>query len=76
MAENRKTANREFISSKRGSAVYQRPQRVEEEPSGSLLELKSGWTTVRKKVQDGRIRSQEWRAGQWSALCWRWAFGL
>ncbi|MEY8382429.1 hypothetical protein AALG83_04580 [Christensenellaceae bacterium 44-20] len=51
MAENRKTANSEFISSKRGTRV-QRPQRVEEEPSGSLLELKSGWKSVRKKVQE------------------------
>ncbi len=51
MAENRKTANSEFISSKRGTMV-QRPQRVEEEPSGSLLELKSGWKSVRKKVQE------------------------
>ena len=51
MAENRKTANSEFISSKRGTMV-QRPQRMEEEPSGSLLELKSGWKSVRKKVQE------------------------
>lgn len=51
MAENRKTANSEFISSKRGTMV-QRPQRAEEEPSGSLLELKSGWKSVRKKVQE------------------------
>lgn len=51
MAENRKTANSEFISSKRGTMV-QRPQRVEEEPGGSLLELKSGWKSVRKKVQE------------------------
>ena len=52
MAENRKTANSEFISSKRGSTVYQRPQRVEEEQGGSLLELKSGWKNVGKKVQE------------------------
>lgn len=52
MAENRKTANSEFISSKRGSTVYQRPQGAEEEPGGSLLELKSGWKSVRKKVQE------------------------
>lgn len=51
MADNKKTANGEFVSSRRGSPAFERQDRMGEQ-SNHLFEFKTGWKSVQKKVKE------------------------
>ena len=52
MAEKRKAANSEFISSRRGERPFERPQSAEANSQSGLLELRNSITKMGKKVKE------------------------
>lgn len=52
MAEKRKAANSEFISSRRGERPFERPQSAEANSQSGLFELRNSITKMGKKVKE------------------------